>query len=75
MKRQSRRHWQIEGRPLLGFGIIKKLTRLNNTIKTNQESTKGEFDVNFGKFFKKQATNLDMTFFEETYSRLSVKQR
>jgi hypothetical protein len=25
-----------------------------------------EFDVDFSKFFKKQATNLDVTIFEET---------
>jgi hypothetical protein len=34
-------------------------------MKTNEESTKnGEFDVDFSKFFKRQATNLDVTIFE-----------
>jgi hypothetical protein len=34
-------------------------------MKTNEESTNGELHVDFGKFFKKQATNLDVTIFEE----------
>jgi hypothetical protein len=35
-------------------------------MKTNEESTEnGEFDVDFSKFFKRQATNLDvLTIFE-----------
>jgi hypothetical protein len=35
-------------------------------MKRNEESTNGEFNVDFGKFFKKQAANLDVTIFEET---------
>jgi hypothetical protein len=49
-----------------GLSITEKLTRLNDTMKRNEESTNDEVDVNFGKFFKKQATNLDVTIFEET---------
>jgi hypothetical protein len=59
----------------VGLSITEKLTRLNDTMKTNEESTNAEFNVDFGKFFKKQARNLDMTIFEETQSRLNVKQK
>ncbi len=54
------------GKTFVGLSITGKLTRLNDTMKTNEESTNGEFDVNFCKFFKRQATNLDVTIFEET---------
>ena len=40
--------------------------RLKETMKTKEESTNGEFDVDFSKFFKRQATNLDLTIFEDT---------
>ncbi len=50
----------------VGLSITEKLTRLDDIMKTNEESTNGEFNVDFGKFFKKQATNLDVTIFEET---------
>jgi hypothetical protein len=33
-------------------------------MKTNEESTNGEFNVDILKFFKRQATNLDETIFE-----------
>jgi hypothetical protein len=35
-------------------------------MKTSEESTNGELDLDFGKIFKKQAANLDVTHFEET---------
>jgi hypothetical protein len=54
-----------QGKTFVGLSITKKITRLNETMKTNEGSTNGEFDVDFGKFFKKQATNLDATIFEE----------
>jgi hypothetical protein len=54
------------GKTFVGLSITEKLTRLNDIMKTNEESTNGEFNVDFGKFFKKQATNLDVTIFEET---------
>jgi hypothetical protein len=54
------------GKTFVGLLVTKKLTRLNGTLKTNEESTNGEFNVECGKFFKKQATNLDVTIFEET---------
>jgi hypothetical protein len=47
-----------QGKIFVGLSITRELTCLNNTIKTNEESTNGEFNVNFGKFFKKQATTL-----------------
>jgi hypothetical protein len=46
-----------QGKTFVGLLITKKLTCLNNTMKTNKESTNGEFHVDFGKFFKKQATS------------------
>jgi hypothetical protein len=55
-----------QGKTFLGLLITGKLTCLNDTMKTNEESTNGEFDVDLGKFFKKQAIDLDMTIFEET---------
>jgi hypothetical protein len=54
------------GKTFVGLSITKKLTRLDDIMKRNEESTNGEFNVDFGKFFKKQATNLDVTIFEET---------
>jgi hypothetical protein len=54
------------GKTFVGLSITEKLTRLDGIMKTNEESTNGEFNVDFGKFFKKQATNLDVTIFEET---------
>jgi hypothetical protein len=54
------------GKTFVGLSITEKLTRLDDIIKTNEESTNGEFNVDFGKFFKKQAANLDVTIFEET---------
>jgi hypothetical protein len=57
---------QANNAPSVGLLITEKLTRLNDIMKTNEESTNGEFNVDFGKFFKKQATNLDVTIFEET---------
>jgi hypothetical protein len=54
------------GKTFVGLSITKKLTCLNDTMKVNEESTNSEFHVDFGKFFKKQATNLDVTSFEET---------
>jgi hypothetical protein len=54
------------GKTFVGLSITEKLTRLNGTMKANEESTNGEFHVDFGKFLKKQATNLDATIFEET---------
>ncbi len=54
------------GKTFVGLSITEKLTRLDDIMKTNEESTNGEFNVDFGKFFKKQATNLDVTIFEET---------
>jgi hypothetical protein len=52
------------GTTFIGLLISEKLSRLNNTMKANEESTNGEFDVDFSKFFKRQATNLDVTIFE-----------
>ena len=54
------------GKTFVGLSITEKLTRLDDIMKTNEESTNGEFNVDFGKFFKKQATNLDVTIFEGT---------
>ena len=54
------------GKTLVVLSITEKLTRLDDIMKTNEESTNGEFNVDFGKFFKKQATNLDVIIFEET---------
>ena len=54
------------GKSFDGLSIVEKLTRLKETMKTNEESTNGEFDVDFSKFFKQQSTNLDVTIFEET---------
>ena len=54
------------GKTFVGLSITEKLTRLDDIMKTNEESTNGEFNVDFGKFFKKQATNLDVTISEET---------
>jgi hypothetical protein len=53
------------GKTFVQILITEKLTCLNDTMKTNEESTNGEFDVDFGRFFKKQATNLGVTIFEE----------
>ncbi len=55
-----------QGKTFVGLLTTGKLTPLNDTMKTNEESTNGEFDVDLGKFFKKQAINLDMTIFQET---------
>jgi hypothetical protein len=33
-------------------------------MQSKEESTDGEFDVDISKFFKRQATNLDVTIFE-----------
>jgi hypothetical protein len=54
------------GTTFVGLLITKMLTCLNDAIKTNEDSRKGESNVDFRKFFKKQATNLDVTIFEET---------
>ncbi len=54
------------GKTFVGLSIVEKLNRLKETMKTNEESTNGEFDVDFSKFFKRQSTNLDVTIFEET---------
>jgi hypothetical protein len=54
------------GKTFVGLSITEKLTRLDDIMKTNEENTNGEFNVDFGKFLKKQATNLDVTIFEET---------
>jgi hypothetical protein len=54
------------GKTFVGLSINEKLTRLDDIMKTNEESPDGEFNVDFGKFFKKQATNLDVTIFEST---------
>jgi hypothetical protein len=40
------------GKAFVGLSITENLTRLNDTMKTNEERTNGEFDVGFGKFFK-----------------------
>jgi hypothetical protein len=53
--------------------IIKKLTRLKPPQW--RESTDGEFHVDLGKFFKKQATEFDVPIFEETGSRSNIKQK
>jgi hypothetical protein len=64
------------GKTFVGLLITEKVTGLNDTMKTNEESTNGEFHVDFGKFFKKQATNLDVTIYEETKCRLEdIKQK
>jgi hypothetical protein len=55
-----------QGKAFVGPLITKHLTCLNETMKTNEESTNGEFDADFGKLFKKQATNLEVTIFGET---------
>jgi hypothetical protein len=55
-----------QGKTFVGLSITEKLTRLDNIMKTNEESTNNEFNVDFSKFFKKQVTNLDVTIFEET---------
>jgi hypothetical protein len=55
-----------QGKTFVGLSITEKLTCLDDIMYTNEESTNGEFNVDFGKFFKKQATNLDVTIFEET---------
>jgi 5-hydroxyisourate hydrolase-like protein (transthyretin family) len=55
-----------QGKTFVEISITEKLTRLNATMETNEERTNGEFHVDFGKFFKNQATNLDVTIFEET---------
>jgi hypothetical protein len=54
------------GKIFVGLSITEKLTRLDNIMKMNEESTNGECNVDFGKFFKRQAANLDVTIFEET---------
>ena len=54
------------GKSFDGLSIVEKLTRLKETMRTNEESTNGEFNVDFSKFFKRQSTNLDVTIFEET---------
>jgi hypothetical protein len=54
------------GKTFVGLSITENFTRINGTMKKNGESTSGEFHVHFSKFFKKQATNLDVTIFEET---------
>jgi hypothetical protein len=54
------------GKTFVGLLVTEKLTPLNDTMKTNEESTNGEFDVDCGNYFKKQAANLDVTIFEET---------
>jgi hypothetical protein len=41
-----------QGKTFVGLLGIKKLTRLSDTMKSNEEHTNGEFDVDFGKFFK-----------------------
>jgi hypothetical protein len=69
LKRQCwRRHcWWIEGGPFPGFWSPKSLlapTTLWKQMKRAQAN--GEFDVDFGKFFKKEAANLDVKIFEET---------
>jgi formyltetrahydrofolate hydrolase len=53
-----------QGKTIVWILITKKLTCLKDIMKTNLESTNGEFDVDSGKFFKKQAANLDRTIFE-----------
>jgi hypothetical protein len=55
-----------QGKTFVGLSLSEKLTRLKDEMKTKEESTNGEFDVDFNKFFKRQATNLDVTIFEET---------
>jgi hypothetical protein len=52
------------GKPFVGLSLTEKLTRLKEVMQTKEESTNGEFDVDIGKFFKRQATNLDVTIFE-----------
>jgi hypothetical protein len=54
------------GKTFVGLSITGNLTRLNDIMKMNEESTNCEFNVDFSKFFKKQAANLDVTIFEAT---------
>ena len=51
-------------KPFVGLSLTEKLTRLKEVMQTKEESTNGEFDVDITKFFKRQATNLDVTIFE-----------
>ncbi len=55
-----------QGKTFVGLSITGNLTRLNDIMKMNEESTNCEFNVDFSKFFKKQAANLDVTIFEAT---------
>jgi hypothetical protein len=52
------------GKPFVGLSLTEKLTRLKEEMQSKEESTDGEFDVDITKFFKRQATNLDVTIFE-----------
>jgi hypothetical protein len=52
------------GKEFVGLSLTEKLTRLKEVMQTKEESTDGEFDVDISKFFKRQATNLDVTIFE-----------
>jgi hypothetical protein len=54
------------GKTIVRLSITRKLNDLKNRMKTNEESTDGDLNVDFNKFFKRQATNLDVTIFEET---------
>jgi hypothetical protein len=53
------------GKTFVGLSITEKLTRLDD-IYYEESTNNDEFNVDFGKFFKKQVTNLDVTIFEET---------
>jgi hypothetical protein len=47
-----------QGKTFVGLLITKKLTCLNGTMKTNEESTNGDVDVNLGKFFSSSKNKL-----------------
>jgi hypothetical protein len=46
------------GKTFVGLSITEKLTRLDGIMKTNEESKNGEFNVDFGKFFKNKRQTL-----------------
>ena len=54
------------GKTFVGLSLSEKLTRLKDEMKTKEESTNGEFDVDCNKLFKREAINLDVKIFEET---------
>jgi hypothetical protein len=58
------KNWTIKDGPTKGLKILKTMEK--KRFEETEESTNGEFNVDFGKFFKKQATNLDVTVLEDS---------